>query len=124
MIEQYTGQKASMHIAIKDDITITLKTHESFIEIGPAYITIEGTPLVLINSGGSPAPLTAQPESPQEPKEADDRKPPEALTKASAKTPPQPGAPPGLVSEAFSPQAAALQQAAKTGAAFCAVCEA
>ena len=39
--------------------------------------------MVLINSGGSPAPLTAQPELPQDPKEADDRKLPEALTKAS-----------------------------------------
>jgi len=123
-IGQNSALKAGMQVVIEAGISITLKTGASFIEIGPAGITIVGTPLVLINSGGSPAPLTAQPESPQDPKEADDRKPPEALTKASTKTPPQPGEPLVLVSQAFSPQAAALQQAAKTGAPFCAICEA
>lgn len=124
-IGQNSALKAGMQVAIEAGISITLKTGASFIEIGPAGITIVGTPLVLINSGGSPAPLTAQPESPQDPKEADDRKPPEALTSASARQPPQPGAPPVLVSETFaSPQAATLREAAKTGVPFCAICEA
>jgi type VI secretion system secreted protein VgrG len=124
-IGQNSALKANMKVAIEAGISITLKAGASFIEIGPAGITIVGSPLVMINSGGSADPLTAQPDSPKDPKEADERQPGGALTKASAKQPPGPGAPPVLVSEAFAPpQAAALQEAAKSGAPFCAICEA
>lgn len=124
-IGQNSALKADMQVAIEAGISITLKAGASFIEIGPAGVTIVGSPLVMINSGGSPGPLTAQPEAPQNPKEADDRQPPGALTKASAKTPPGPAPPPVLVSQSFDPpQASALQEASKTGAPFCAICEA
>jgi type VI secretion system secreted protein VgrG len=121
-IGQNAALKAEMKVVIEAGISITLKTASSFIEIGPAGITIVGTPLLLINSGGSPDPLTAQPDAPKDPIEADDRQTGDALTRASAKQPPAPAAAPALVSETFaSPQAAALQQAAQTGAPFCAV---
>jgi type VI secretion system secreted protein VgrG len=124
-IAQNSALKANMKVAIEAGISITLKTGSSFIEIGPAGITIVGTPLVMINSGGSPDPLTAQPDAPKDPKEADERQPPEALQKASTQQPPAPGAPPVLVDQTFtSPQAAALQQAAQNGTPFCAVCAA
>jgi type VI secretion system secreted protein VgrG len=124
-IGQNAALKADMKVAIEAGISITLKTGSSFIEIGPAGITIVGTPLVMINSGGSPDPLTAQPDAPKDPKEADDRQPPKALTKVAAQQPPEPGPPPVLVNQTFtSPQAAALQQAAQNGTPFCAICEA
>lgn len=117
--------KAGMMVAIEAGISITLKAGASFIEINPAGIFIVGSPLVLINSGGSPAPLTAQPQSPQDPQEADERQPGETLTKAQTGQPPAPGSAPALVTETVdSPQAAALRQAAQTGAPFCAVCAA
>lgn len=114
--------KAGMSVAIEAGISITLKAGASFIEIGPAGITIVGTPLVLINSGGSPGPLTAQPNAPAAAKEADNRQPGGALPKALTGTPPRPGAPPALVPETFSPQAAAMIEAAKSGTPFCAIC--
>ena len=124
-IGQNSALKAGMHIAIEAGTSVILKAGSSFIQIGPAGIKIVGAPLVMINSGGSPAPLTAQPESPNEPKEADDGRPPQTLTKASTKTPPAAGAPSVLVTQTFaSPQAAALREAAKTGVPFCAICEA
>ena len=83
-IDQNSALKAGMNIAIEAGIAITLKAGASFIEIGPAGITIVGTPLVMINSGGSPGPLTAHPNAPLDPAEADVRNAPG--TSASAVT--------------------------------------
>lgn len=123
---QNAALKAGMNVAIEAGIAITLKAGASFIEIGPAGITIVGSPLVMINSGGSPGPLTAQPMAPSQPEVADDRKPGQALPKANTGKKPAPGTAPTYVSESFSdsPQAQSLKQASQTGAPFCAVCAA
>jgi hypothetical protein len=80
----------------------------------------------MINSGGSPGSLTAQPQAQKDAKEADDRKPGQALPKANTGQQPSPGTAPTYVSEGFSdsPQAQSLKQASQTGAPFCAVCAA
>jgi type VI secretion system secreted protein VgrG len=115
-----------MNVAIEAGIQLTLKAGSSFIDISPAGITIVGSPLVMINSGGSPGSLTAQPQVPKDAKEADDRKPGQALPKANTGQKPSPGTAPTYVSESFSdsPQAQSLKQASQTGAPFCAVCAA
>jgi type VI secretion system secreted protein VgrG len=120
--------KAGMNVAIEAGIQITLKAGPNFIDISPAGILIVGTPVVMINSGGAPGPLTAMPQAPTEAKEADDRKPGQALPAAITGKKPDPGTAPTLVSESFSggdsPQAQTLKQAAQTGAPFCAICAA
>lgn len=125
-IEQNVALKAGMNIAIEAGITITLKAGSSFIEIGPAGIKIEGAPIVGINSGGSPGPLTAQPHAALTAREADDRRAPGPSGRALTGQAPAPGAPPVLIRETVgggdSPQAEALRQAAKSGAPFCAIC--
>ncbi len=123
-IDQNAALKAGMNIAIEAGIAITLKAGASFIEIGPAGITIVGSPLVMINSGGSPGPLTAQPHAPLDPAEADERQPPGTPASAVTGQAPAPGGPPVLVRETLSPQAEAMRQAAKGGAPFCAICAA
>jgi type VI secretion system secreted protein VgrG len=127
-IGQNFAVKAGMNIAIEAGIELTLKVGSNFIDIGPAGIMIVGSPLVMINSGGSPGPLTAQPQAPQDPKEADDRQPGGNPPKALTGTAPDPGPAQTYVTETFgdgdSPQAQAMIQAAQTGAPFCAVCAA
>jgi type VI secretion system secreted protein VgrG len=132
--------KAGMNVAIEAGIQLTLKAGSSFIDISPAGITIVGSPLVMINSGGSPGSLTAQPQATNNAKEADDRKPGQPLPKANTGKPPDPGIAPTYITESFSdspqtlsdspqtlsdsPQAESLKQASQTGAPFCAVCAA
>jgi type VI secretion system secreted protein VgrG len=87
-------------------MSITLKAGGGFVVVGPAGVTISGTP-VLINSGGFPGSGSGcSPAAPKEPQEADKAKPGQR---------PQGGAPGG----ALSPQAQSLKGAAKTGAPFC-----
>jgi type VI secretion system secreted protein VgrG len=123
---QNAALKAGMNVAIEAGIQLTLKAGSSFIDISPAGITIVGSPLVMINSGGSPGSLTAQPMAPSQPQEADDRKPGQPLPKANTGKKPDPGTAPTYVTESFSdsPQAQSLKQASQTGAPFCAICEA
>lgn len=45
--------KAGMSVVIEAGVELTLKAGSSFIDIGPAGIAISGSPLVMINSGGS-----------------------------------------------------------------------
>ncbi|MBV9587259.1 MAG: type VI secretion system tip protein VgrG, partial [Alphaproteobacteria bacterium] len=114
---QNAALKAGMNVAIEAGIQITLKAGSNFIDISPAGILIVGTPFVMINSGGSPGPLTAMPQPPDVAKEADDRKPGQPLPAAITGKPPDPGAPDSL-------QAQTLKQASQTGAPFCAICAA
>jgi len=98
---------AGQQIVLDAGMEITLKVGGNFITIGPTGVTIVGT-MVLINSGGAPSGLTANPTSPtnptapKDPTEADDRQsgsnPPGALTG----TPPEAGSTPGLTTETFS----------------------
>jgi type VI secretion system secreted protein VgrG len=51
--------KAGMTVVIEAGVELSLKAGGSFIDIGPAGVTISGSPLVLINSGGSAGSGTA-----------------------------------------------------------------
>jgi type VI secretion system secreted protein VgrG len=63
--------KAGMNIVIESGLEITIKAGANFINLGPAGIAIQGT-MVMINSGGAAgAGSGSNPESPQDPDEAD-----------------------------------------------------
>ena len=103
--------KAGMNVVLEAGMSITLKAGGGFIVVGPAGVTISGTP-VLINSGGSAGSGSgSSPEAPMEPQEADTPKPTE---KAQLKTasPVPPDAP-------LSLQAQAFKSAAASGTPFC-----
>jgi type VI secretion system secreted protein VgrG len=98
--------KAGVQVVIEAGMQLTLKVGGSFIDIGPAGVTIKGA-MVLINSGGSAgAGAGAFPEAVREPKEAD-----RAESGRSDKPPPS--------QSITRPQAAAYRSAAESGAPFC-----
>ncbi|OGP79415.1 MAG: hypothetical protein A2V86_01730 [Deltaproteobacteria bacterium RBG_16_49_23] len=102
--------KAGMNVVLEAGMSITLKAGGGFVVVGPAGVTISGTP-VLINSGGAPGVGSgSSPQSPTEPQEADTAAPgkDKALPASSGST---------------SPQAQALKEAAKSGVPFCEKCE-
>jgi len=114
--------KAGMNVVIESGTTLTLKVGGNFININSGGIYIQGT-MVMINSGGSAGSGGgASPEPPKEPEEADKAKPGEApptfnpATLVRSKV--------SIEKPVFSPQAAALKEAAKTGVPFCEKCEA
>ncbi len=110
--------KAGMNVVIEAGMTITLKAGGGFIVVGPAGVTISGTP-VLINSGGSAGSgagsSPTSPTDPTEAKEADDD------NAGQVDEPPPKPQPPTPVT--YSAQATVLKMAAATGTPFCAVCE-
>jgi type VI secretion system secreted protein VgrG len=63
--------KAGTNLILEAGLQLTLKVGGNFIDIGPAGISIVGTPAVLINSGGAPGSGSGsspeEPESPVEP---------------------------------------------------------
>jgi type VI secretion system secreted protein VgrG len=98
--------KAGMNVVLEAGMSITLKAGGGFIVVGPAGVTISGTP-VMINSGGSAGSGSgSSPEAPKQPRE------PEEST--AVKTETLPVAPTFL-----TPQAQAFKSAAVTGAPFC-----
>ena len=98
--------KAGMNVVLEAGMSITLKAGGGFVVVGPAGVTISGTP-VLINSGGSAgAGSGCSPAAPKEPQEADKANP--------GKKPPL-GSPGGSP----SPQAQTLKNAAQSGKPFC-----
>jgi type VI secretion system secreted protein VgrG len=106
--------KAGMNVVIEAGMSITLKAGGGFIVVGPAGVTISGTP-VLINSGGSPGTGSAISPTP----------PQVALQAANA----QPGqtsqisaAPERKKPTSYGPTASTLKQAAKNGTPFCEQC--
>lgn len=124
-----------MKVIIEGSTQITLKVGSNFVDIGPAGVTMSGTKVhvegsgvtsiiggtVLINSGGSGSSAGsgsgASPDAPKAPKEADKAEPGKAATASSGSAAPassssSQSSPPG-------PQAAALHQAAQSGAPFC-----
>ncbi|NOQ79666.1 MAG: type VI secretion system tip protein VgrG [Gammaproteobacteria bacterium] len=106
--------KAGMNVVIEAGMSITLKAGGGFIVVGPAGVTISGTP-VLINSGGSAGSGSGcSPDAAKPPKEA-----------VSAK-PGQVAAPPvrTLANQTQSTQAQVLVDAARDGTPFCEQCEA
>jgi type VI secretion system secreted protein VgrG len=65
--------KGGMKVVIEAGLQLSLKAGASFVDIGPAGVTISGSPLVNINSGGAAGSgsgcSTSSPSSPSEPKE-------------------------------------------------------
>lgn len=117
--------KAGMNVIIEAGMSITLKAGGGFVVVGPAGVTISGTP-VLINSGGSAGSGSGcSVDSPKLPKEAD-RAEPGTLTEVQA-TPvtPSTGQPSSatLVSGYQNAQAQTLANAARDGTPFCEKCE-
>jgi type VI secretion system secreted protein VgrG len=68
--------KAGMTMVLEAGVQLSLKAGSSFIDIGPEGIAISGTPMVMINSGGSAASGSGSsptdPADPEDPDEADD----------------------------------------------------
>jgi type VI secretion system secreted protein VgrG len=106
--------KAGMNVVIEAGTSITVKAGGNFINIGPSGIAIKGT-MVLINSGGAAGSGGgASPETPTDPKVADDAKAGEAEDIHEAKLHFKPAS--------FSPAALILRQAAQSGTPFCDIC--
>ncbi len=105
--------KAGMNVVIEAGMSITLKAGGGFIVVGPAGVTISGTP-VLINSGGSAGSGSgSSPEAPKQPKAAAD----DQAGGMDQSPPPKPPKP-----ETYGPSATALKLAAKDGKPFCEKC--
>lgn len=108
--QQEIHLKAGMKVVIEGGLQVTLKGPGGFVDIGPAGVTIQGT-LVNINSGGAAGVGSgSSPDIPDEPHEADTADP-GTLPERPEPLMPDPSC--------FTPQANALQQAAKDGAPFC-----
>lgn len=102
--------KAGMNVVLEAGMSITLKAGGGFVVVGPAGVTISGTP-VLINSGGAAGTGSGcSPAAPKEPQEADKAKPGK-----EAKLP--------VASTSTSPQAQAMRQGSKLGTPVCKKCE-
>jgi type VI secretion system secreted protein VgrG len=116
--------KAGMNAVIEAGMSITLKAGGGFVVVGPAGVTISGTP-VLVNSGGSAGSGSGcSPDAPKAPKEADTAEPGK-VSSAQGRTPPAAKAARAIQVKAMSnPQAQTLKAAAETGAPFCERCEA
>jgi type VI secretion system secreted protein VgrG len=106
-----------MVVVIEAGMQLSLKAGANFIDIGPSGVSISGTPLVNINSGGSAGSGSgAQAASPSDPND------PDAITDATEAADAQPGssdtamtAPTAPTATTFSPSAIALQEAAASG---------
>jgi type VI secretion system secreted protein VgrG len=101
--------KGGMNVVIEAGIQLTIKAGSSFVDIGPAGVSITGT-MVNINSGGAAGSgAGASPDAPKAPEEADQDQPGETAE------PPQ--------AREYSPQAVTLQWCAVSGTPFCEQCE-
>jgi type VI secretion system secreted protein VgrG len=103
--------KTGLNITLQAGATITLKAGGNFITVGPDGISISGT-MIRINSGGSPGSATA----PQPAREADNGQGGQIAQTSKSTERKKP--------TSYSPQAATLKQAAKSGTPFCAKCAA
>jgi type VI secretion system secreted protein VgrG len=110
--------KGGMVVVIEAGMQLSLKAGSNFIDIGPSGISISGTPLVNINTGGAAASGSgAQAASPSNPQNPD--LPVDATEAATAdpgesdvaKEAPKPLDPP----KTFSPSAIAMGEAAEDG---------
>jgi len=100
--------KAGMKVVIEAGTQVSLKAGGSFVDIGPAGVSITGA-MVNINSGGSAGSGSgASPDTPKTPREADNAQAGETAKLEIME-----------IEVQLSPQAAALKEASKSGAAFC-----
>ncbi len=108
--------KGGMNVVIEAGTQLTIKAGSSFVDLGPAGVSISGT-LVNINSGGAAGSGSGcSPDAPKLPQEAATAEPGEVSA------PPKPPKPPTPVT--FSSQATVMKKAAKDGTPFCEECEA
>ncbi|PYS89494.1 MAG: type VI secretion system tip protein VgrG, partial [Acidobacteria bacterium] len=104
--------KAGMTTVIEAGTALTLKVGSSSININTGGIQIIGSPMLMLNSGGSPTPGGGcSPEAPKDPKEADKADPGQRVQL------PPPNAP--LAPVNIGPLAALMKSAAQSGAPFC-----
>ena len=100
-------------VVMEAGMQLSLKAGASFIDIGPAGISIQG-PLVNINSGGAPAVgAGCFPQDPLEPEEADVADPGQAQELH------QPPSKEEIEKTSIAPNAVVFKNAAKTGTPFC-----
>ncbi|RZB33570.1 MAG: type VI secretion system secreted protein VgrG [Desulfobacteraceae bacterium Eth-SRB2] len=104
--------KGGTKVVIEGGVQVSLKAGGSFIDIGPAGVSISGTS-VMINSGGAAGSGSGcSPASPDEPEEADTTEP--------GRTSELPSLTPAEVEATeLTPQALTFQQAAESGAPLC-----
>lgn len=103
--------KAGMKVIIEAGMQISLVAGGSFIDIGPAGVSIQGT-MVMLNSGGSPGSGSgSSPEAPEKPREAATDTYGQAV-ELKKPLPPQSPPPPTAQAEAF-------KEAAKSGTPLC-----
>ncbi len=99
--------KAGMKVVLEAGVQISLVAGSSFIDIGPSGVSIKG-PMVMINSGGSPASGSgSSPEPPEPPREADIAEFGQTAELRSLSPPPP------------TPQAQSLADAAESGRPLC-----
>lgn len=102
--------KGGMNVVIEAGVQLTIKAGSSFVNLGPAGVSISGT-MVNINSGGSAGSGDGcSPDVPKAPEEADQAEPGETAEPPKARE--------------YSPQAVTLTQTAIDGTPFCEKCEA
>lgn len=112
--------KAGMNVVIEAGMSITLKAGGGFIVVGPAGVTISGTP-VLMNSGGSAGSGSGcSPDAPKTPTEADNAEAGK-VSDVQARTPPpvKKVAARQEVKAASHSQAQTLAAASQSGTPFC-----
>ncbi len=116
--------KAGMNVVIEAGMSITLKAGGGFVVVGPAGVTISGTP-VLINSGGSAGSGSGCSVDPPKPPQEADKAEPGALTEVQATPVTTSAARSSSTSVAGyqNPQAQTLANAARDGTPFCEKCE-
>ena len=116
--------KGGMNVVIEAGMSITLKAGGGFVVVGPAGVTISGTP-VLINSGGSAGSGSGcSPDAPKAPKEADKADPGQVSDVAPRTPPTATPATPLTIKAVAQAQAQTLKTAAENGTPFCEKCEA
>ena len=104
--------KAGMSTVIEAGASITLKAGGSSININAGGIQIVGSPMLMLNSGGSAlSGAGCNPEIPKDPLEADTADPGERTPAPRRAQPPTP--------TSFGPLAAMLRSAARSGTPFC-----
>ncbi len=107
--------KGGMKVIIEAGMQLSIKAGSSFVDLGPAGVSISGT-LVNINSGGAAGSgAGCTPDAAKEPKEAATAEPGEVSEPPKAPKPPTP--------VKFSAQATVMKEAAKDGTPFCEQCE-
>lgn len=108
--------KSKLNLVVEAEMSLTLKVGTNFINISPAGIFINGTVVVINNTGfyqQANSGVISMPESPEDPEEADTA---EAGKRAELPPPKKPPVP-----NSYSLGAVKLQKAAKTGMPFVSV---